>query len=293
MLGKKPKEGGNIMAEKECASASSCSKESCEGCPSKNGGEKSFKLEQNIYSDVKHVIGIVSGKGGVGKSMVTASLANELAAAGYRVGILDADITGPSIPKMYGLTGPAEATDEGILPRLTENDIKVISLNLLMPDPEQAVVWRGPVIAGVVKQFWTDVIWGELDYLLVDMPPGTGDVPLTVFQSLPVEGIMIVTSPQDLVSMIVNKAVNMAQLMNIPVLGLVENYSYLLCPDCGKKIEVFGKSHIEEEARRTGLNVAARIPIDPAIAEAADAGRFAEVRSEYMKTPAALVRSIV
>ncbi len=283
------------MAEQEnCASAASCSRESCEGCPSKEGGQPaSFQLEQNMYSDVKHVIGIVSGKGGVGKSMVTASLANELAHAGYRVGILDADITGPSIPKMYGLQGPAEATDDGILPVLTDNDIKVMSLNLLMPDPEQAVVWRGPVIAGVVKQFWTDVIWGELDYLLVDMPPGTGDVPLTVFQSLPVEGILIVTSPQDLVSMIVNKAVHMAQMMNIPVLGLVENYSYMLCPDCGKRIEVFGKSHIEEEAKKTGLSVAARLPIDPAIAEAADAGSFASVRNENLKTAAALIRSIV
>ncbi len=277
---------------KECASASSCSKESCEGCPSK-GGENSFRLDANIYSEIKHVVGIVSGKGGVGKSMVTAALANQLAAAGYRVGIMDADITGPSIPKMYGLKGPAEATEEGILPMLTDNDIKVVSLNLLMPDPEAAVVWRGPVIAGVVKQFWTDVIWGELDYLLVDMPPGTGDVPLTVFQSLPVDGIMIVTSPQDLVSMIVGKAVNMAQLMKIPVLGLIENYSYLLCPDCGKKIEVFGKSHIEEEAAKKGLNVAARIPINPAIAEAADAGKFGEVNLEELKTAAALVRSLV
>lgn len=275
-----------------CSGASTCSKESCEGCPSKNGGASSFRLEQNANSEIKHVIGIVSGKGGVGKSMVTASLANQLAAAGYRVGIMDADITGPSIPKMYGLQGPAYADDNGILPMLTENDIKVMSLNLLVPDPEQAVVWRGPVIAGVVKQFWTDVIWGELDYLLVDMPPGTGDVPLTVFQSLPVDGIYIVTSPQDLVSMIVKKALNMAQLMNIPVLGLIENYSYLVCPDCGKKIEVFGKSHIDEEAAKSGLHVAAKIPINPQIAEQADAGKFSGVLLEELKAAAALARSI-
>ncbi len=275
-----------------CSGASTCSKESCEGCPSKNGGASSFRLEQNANSEIKHVIGIVSGKGGVGKSMVTASLANQLAAAGYRVGIMDADITGPSIPKMYGLQGPAYADDNGILPMLTENDIKLMSLNLLVPDPEQAVVWRGPVIAGVVKQFWTDVIWGELDYLLVDMPPGTGDVPLTVFQSLPVDGIYIVTSPQDLVSMIVKKALNMAQLMNIPVLGLIENYSYLVCPDCGKKIEVFGKSHIDEEAAKSGLHVAAKIPINPQIAEQADAGKFSGVLLEELKAAAALARSI-
>ncbi|MDO4475469.1 MAG: Mrp/NBP35 family ATP-binding protein [Lachnospiraceae bacterium] len=266
------------MAEnKECSSASSCSRSSCEGCPSKDK-KTSFRVDANIYSEIKHVIGIVSGKGGVGKSMVTASLANQLAKAGYRVGIMDADITGPSIPKMYGLTGPAEMTaDDNILPIITDNDIKVMSLNLLMPDPEQAVVWRGPVIAGVVKQFWTDVVWGELDYLLVDMPPGTGDVPLTVFQSLPVDGIVIVTSPQDLVQMIVKKAYNMASLMKIPVVGLVENFSYALCPCCGEKIELFGTSHTDEAAASVGLPVLAKLPIDPALAKAADEGRFAEV----------------
>ena len=264
--------------DQNCSSASTCGRDSCEGCPSKSGGVQSFRVDQNPYSDIKHVIGVVSGKGGVGKSLVTAALANALVKAGASVGILDADITGPSIPKMYGLTGPAGALDENqILPEITENGIKVMSLNLIMEDPEQAVIWRGPIIAGVVKQFWTDVVWGELDYLLVDMPPGTGDVPLTVFQSLPVDGVFIVTSPQDLVRMIVAKAVNMAKMMDIPVLGVIENYSFLTCPDCGRKIEVFGKSRIEEIAKETGIALAGQIPIDAEYAEKADEGKFADV----------------
>ena len=264
--------------DQNCSSASTCGRDSCEGCPSKSGGPQSFRVDQNPYSDIKHVIGVVSGKGGVGKSLVTAALANALVKAGASVGILDADITGPSIPKMYGLTGPAGALDENqILPEITENGIMVMSLNLIMEDPEQAVIWRGPIIAGVVKQFWTDVVWGELDYLLVDMPPGTGDVPLTVFQSLPVDGVFIVTSPQDLVRMIVAKAVNMAKMMDIPVLGVIENYSFLTCPDCGRKIEVFGKSRIEEIAKETGIALAGQIPIDAEYAEKADEGNFAEV----------------
>ena len=283
------------MAEKDqsCSSASSCSRESCEGCPSKSGNPQSFRVDQNAYSNIKHVIGVVSGKGGVGKSLVTASLANALAKTGASVGILDADITGPSIPKMYGLTGPADALDENqILPELTANGIKVMSLNLIMPDPEQAVVWRGPIIAGVVKQFWTDVVWGELDYLLVDMPPGTGDVPLTVFQSLPVDGIFIVTSPQDLVRMIVAKAVNMAKLMNIPVLGVIENYSYLKCPDCGRRIDVFGKSRVEEVAKETGIPLAGQIPIDTEYAQMSDEGRFADVDNTYIAQTLELLRNV-
>lgn len=200
----------------------------------------------------KHVIGIVSGKGGVGKSFVTASLANRMAQKGYKVGILDADITGPSIPKMYGVKGPAQAVDAGIYPIEAKNGIKVMSVNLLLPREDEPVIWRGPILANMVKQFWTDVIWGDLDYLFVDMPPGTGDVPLTVFQSLPVEGIVIVSSPQDLVKMIVRKAYKMAQMMKINVLGVVENYSYLVCPDCGKHISVFGESHIDENSGRGG-----------------------------------------
>lgn len=246
----------------------------------------------NAFSDIKKVIGIVSGKGGVGKSMVTASLANRLAAMGYRVGILDADITGPSIPKMYGLTGPAAADDQGIYPVLTENDIKVISINLMMPDAEAPVIWRGPIIAGMVKQFWSDVIWGELDVLLVDMPPGTGDVPLTVFQSLPVDGIVIVSSPQDLVKLIVKKAYNMAKTMKIPVLGIVENYSYLKCPDCGKEIAVFGESHIEEIAKELGTEVLGKMPIDPEFARMAD-GSFSEASNPYVDAAVDAVRKLM
>ena len=264
---------------KECSNTS-CSKESCEGCPSKQ--PKSMLEEMNSQSNVKHVIGIVSGKGGVGKSFVTASLANRMAQKGYKVGILDADITGPSIPKMYGVKGPAQAVDAGIYPIEAKNGIKVMSVNLLLPREDEPVIWRGPILANMVKQFWTDVIWGDLDYLFVDMPPGTGDVPLTVFQSLPVEGIVIVTSPQDLVRMIVKKAYNMAGQMDIPVLGIVENYSYLECPDCGRKISVFGESHIDEVAEELGVPVIGKMPIDASLAEAVENENFAEVSNDYL-----------
>ena len=269
------------MSEKECASKSTCTRESCEGCPSKNNPQ-SFLVEQNIYSNIKHVIGVVSGKGGVGKSLVTASLANLLAKEGYIVGILDADITGPSIPKMFGVHGPAAASDDGIEPLLTANGIRLMSINLLLPDEESPVVWRGPVLANMVKQFWSEVMWGEIDYLLVDMPPGTGDVPLTVFQSLPLDGIVVVTSPQDLVKMIVKKALNMANMMNIPVLGLVENYSFIKCPDCGKEFAVFGTSNIDEVAAGVNLPVLGKLPIDLQLAELADAGDFAQANVEYL-----------
>ena len=269
------------MAEKQCSS-SGCTKESCEGCPSKNK-PTSFQVASNEYTKVKHVIGVVSGKGGVGKSMVTASLANLMAEKGYRVGILDADITGPSIPKMYGLKGAAMANDEGIYPMITKNGIKVMSINLLLPTEDTPVIWRGPVLANMVKQFWTDVIWGDVDYLFVDMPPGTGDVPLTVFQSLPIQGIVIVTSPQDLVSMIVKKAYNMAGMMKVPVLGLVENYSYVKCPDCGKELKVFGESHIDEIAASLNVPVLGKMPIDPAYAAKVDEGAFDEIDNPYIE----------
>ena len=268
-----------------CSGASSCSKESCEGCPSnaKNkAGGGIAKEPMNAASNVKKVIGVVSGKGGVGKSFVTASLAAAMNRAGYKVGIMDADITGPSIPKMFGIHGQVYGTDDGIYPPLAENDIKIMSINLLMPDEEAPVIWRGPVISGMVKQFWTDVIWGELDYLFVDMPPGTGDVPLTVFQSLPVDGIVIVTSPQELVQMIVKKAYNMAEMMHVPVLGLVENFSYLKCPDCGKEIKLFGESHIDDVAKELGIPVFGKLPLDPAFAEQADKGAFATMENAYL-----------
>ncbi len=265
---------------KECSSTT-CTKESCEGCPSK--GKPDFHVDLNKDSSIAHVIGIVSGKGGVGKSMVTASLANQMAKEGYRVGILDADITGPSIPKMYGLKGPAQVDDKGVYPMVTENGIKVMSINLLLPGEEEPVIWRGPIIANTAKQFWTDVVWGDLDYLFVDMPPGTGDVPLTVFQSLPVDGVVIVSSPQDLVRMIVMKAYKMAQMMSIPVLGIVENYSYVECPDCGKKIYVFGESHIDEIAAELSLPVLGKMPVCPSYASAVDHGAFGSVDNTYLE----------
>ena len=264
------------MSERsDCSNAASCSRSSCEGCPSKQNPQ-SFQVEANPFSTIKHVIAVVSGKGGVGKSFVTASLAN-LASKGYRVGILDADITGPSIPKMFGLHDKVEACAQGMIPLETAEGIKVMSINLLLEDEEDPVIWRGPVIAGVVKQFWNETIWGELDYLFVDMPPGTGDVPLTVFQSLPVDGIMIVTSPQELVHMIVKKAVHMAEMMHIPVLGLVENFSYLKCPDCGTEIPLFGTSHIDEVAASVQAPVLGKLPLQPSFAALADEGRFSEI----------------
>lgn len=268
------------MAERECSSTS-CNKESCEGCPSRQQEPKSMLEEQNAFSNIKHVVGVVSGKGGVGKSLVTASLANQMAAKGYRVGILDADITGPSIPKMYGIHGPAEMAGECIQPIFTRNGIEIMSINLLLPDEESPVIWRGPILANMVKQFWTDVAWGELDYLFVDMPPGTGDVPLTVFQSIPVEGILVVTSPQDLVRLIVKKALNMAEAMKIPVLGLVENYSYVVCPGCGKEYRIFGESGIDALAEELKLPVLGKMPIDPKLAKLAN-GSFHEAENAFL-----------
>ena len=229
------------MSEECNESCSSCGENNC----TERTEEQSLIEKLNPHSNVKKVIGIVSGKGGVGKSLVTSMLAVAMQKAGYKTAVLDADITGPSIPKAFGLKDKAVALEEAILPVKSSTGIEIMSINLMMENETDPVIWRGPMIAGVVKQFWTDVIWDDIDYMFVDMPPGTGDVPLTVFQSLPIDGIIVVTSPQDLVSMIVGKAVKMAQKMNIPVLGIVENMSYLLCPDCGTKIEVFGKSKIE------------------------------------------------
>ncbi len=262
-----------------------CSQESCAGCAQAGGCEskKDFRVPPNKHAQIKKVIGVISGKGGVGKSMVTASLARMMREKGYTAGILDADITGPSIPKMYGIHAAAKGSEEGIFPCIAKDETRVMSVNLLLEDEDAPVIWRGPVIAGVVTQFWTDVMWGDLDYLFVDMPPGTGDVPLTVFQSLPVDGVVIVTSPQDLVRMIVNKAYHMAKQMNIPVLGIVENYSYVECPDCGKKISVFGESHIDEIAAELEIPVLGKMPIDTKLAEAVESERFYEVNNPYLE----------
>ena len=254
----------------------------CASCGSDCGERKAESLlaKLNPKSNVKKVIAVVSGKGGVGKSTVTSMLAVSMARRGKRAAVLDADITGPSAPTAFGVTECQGANEEGLYPALTRGGIQVMSINLLLDNATDPVVWRGPVIAGAVKQFWTDVIWEDVDYMFVDMPPGTGDVPLTVFQSLPVDGIIIVTSPQDLVSMIVSKAVKMAQMMHIPVLGFVENYSYLQCPDCGKKINVFGKSHIDEIAKEFDLPVLAKLPIEPYVAEAYDNGMMETVYTD-------------
>ena len=270
------------MAEECTHDCSTCGA----NCSSRSQESAIQKEPVNQYSKVKRVIAVMSGKGGVGKSFVTASLAVATAKLGYKVGVLDADITGPSIPKSFGIHRLATGRSEGILPAVSKSGVKIMSLNLLTEEETAPVVWRGPVIAGVVKQFWTDVYWDEIDYLFVDMPPGTGDVPLTVFQSLPVDGIVVVTSPQDLVSMIVAKALNMASLMNIPVLGLIENYSYFQCPDCGMRHRIFGESHIAEVAQEFHTPVLAQLPIDPAIAGAVDAGRVEDIEPNYLSDTA-------
>ena len=265
------------MAESECThDCSTCGA----NCSSRSSAPTFEPMHEGCHA--KHVIGIVSGKGGVGKSIVTSMLAVALRRHDHSVGILDADITGPSIPKAFGTHGDVLSTGDGLLPLETKTGIKMISVNLLLDEETRPVVWRGPVIAGTVKQFWTDVIWGELEYLLIDMPPGTGDVPLTVFQSIPLEGIIIVTTPQDLVSMIVKKAVNMAALMNIPVIGLVENMSYAVCPDCGRHINVFGESKAEAVAAECGIPFLGRLPLDPSLAALCDRGVIELMENDYM-----------
>ena len=248
--------------------------------------EKDLIAPLNKYSSIKHVYAIMSGKGGVGKSSVTANLAVAMAKKGYRVGIMDADITGPSIPKAFGLNTRAVSDGESILPELTLGGIKVMSLNLLLENPADPVVWRGSLVGGVVKQFWSDVNWGELDYLFIDMPPGTGDVPLTVYQSIPVDGIVVVTSPQDLVSLIVTKAVRMADMMKKPILGVVENYIYFQCDKCGEKHYIFGQSNLEQVAGDLGVEILAQIPMDPTMADAMDKGAVEELEGSYL-TPVA------
>ncbi|WP_407383538.1 P-loop NTPase [Ruminococcus sp.] len=243
----------------------------------------------NELSSVKKVIAVVSGKGGVGKSLVTSAMAVELNRRGHKTAILDADVTGPSIPKAFGITERAKGSEFGIIPETTKTGIDIMSVNLLLENTTDPVVWRGPVIAGTVKQFWSEVIWKDVDYMFVDMPPGTGDVPLTVFQSIPLDGIIVVASPQELVGMIVEKAVKMAQLMNIPILGLVENMSYYKCPDCGKAHPIFGDSHIDEIAARFGTRVLAKVPIDPALAKSVDTGTVELFVGDYFENAANII----
>lgn len=267
--------------ERECSDGQ-CGKESCDGCEK---SETSFIENVNENSSIKRVVGVVSGKGGVGKSYVTAMLAVLMNKRGFKTGIMDADITGPSIAGMFGIDKKARMNPMGILPEKTKGGISVISMNFFLEQADDPVIWRGPVLGGAVKQFWTDVYWGDLDILLIDMPPGTGDVPLTVFQSIPLDGVVIVASPQGLVSTIVKKAFHMARKMSVPVLGIVENMSFLKCPDCGKEITLFGESRVEETAGELYIDVLGKIPIDPKNAELADLGRFEEC-GEYLSEAA-------
>ncbi len=262
-----------------------------ENCPSRQGPQ-SFLEPQNQLSQIKKVIGVVSGKGGVGKSLVTSMLATALRRRDREIAVLDADITGPSIPKCFGLKQRATSDDNGLYPVATKTGVKVMSVNLLLEEETSPVVWRGPGIGGAIKQFWTDVVWGNVDYMFVDMPPGTGDAPLTVFQSLPLSGIVIVTSPQELVSMIVSKAVEMAKMMNVPVLGLIENMSYVKCPDCGRELKVFGESHIDEVAAKYDLKVLGRLPIDPKLSAACDKGAIELFEGDWLEPAADLIENL-
>ena len=271
-------EKDRIMSENCTHDCSSCTS----NCSSRKKDKESFLKEPHKKSSIKKVIGVVSGKGGVGKSLTTALLASYAQKQGKSVGIMDADITGPSIPHLFGVTDHATGSEEGIDTVLSPSGMQLMSMNLLLDEATMPVVWRGMVISGTVMQFWTDVIWKDLDLLFIDMPPGTGDVPLTVFQSIPLAGIVIVTTPQDLVKMVVEKAVNMAKMMNVPVLGLVENMSYLSCPDCGKKIEIFGQSKAENIASQYEIPAVAKMPIDPRISALADAGRIEDYETDAL-----------
>ena len=264
----------------------------CSSCKSNCDHRAPQHEPPHARSRIQKVIGVVSGKGGVGNSMTSAMLAVSMRRLGFKAGVLDADITGPSIPRLFGVKGPATGDGESINPVSSRTGVEIMSINLLLDDPEAPVVWRGPVIAGAVKQFWQEVVW-DVDFLFVDMPPGTGDVPLTVFQTLPVDGIVIVSSPQELVGMIVGKAVQMAQMMHVPILGLVENMSYAVCPDCGKHINVFGDSHVDEIADKYKLPVLAKMPIDPELAKEADAGMIEMFAGDYLDNAAQTVAKLL
>lgn len=275
------------MAREACET---CNPETCSSttCDVK----KPTKIPPNELNNIKHVIGIMSGKGGVGKSSVTSLLAVALKKAGYQVGILDADITGPSIPRIFGVRRPPENIGKGLLPAKSRGGIKIMSLNLLLPHEDDPVIWRGPIISGAVKQFWTDVIWGDLDYLLVDLPPGTGDAPLTVLQSLPLDGLVIVSSPQELANMVVRKAVRMATMMKVRILGLVENMSYVTCPDCNKKLYIFGPSRAEAAAGEAGIPLLGNLPLDPELTALSDHGRVEEYQGSLLERTREFVKKI-
>ncbi|WP_455716433.1 P-loop NTPase [Anaerosporobacter sp.] len=283
------------MSENCTSSCSTCPSKCASQKPSENPTQKPSREgnfeKMNEYSNVKKVIGVVSGKGGVGKSLITSCLCALMRRRGYDTAILDADVTGPSIPKAFGVHEKAMANEQGIIPAETKMGTKIMSLNLLLDNEEEPVVWRGPVVSGTVKQFWSEVNWGDIDYMFVDMPPGTGDVSLTVFQSLPLDGIIIVTSPQELVSMIVGKAVNMAKTMKVPILGLIENYSYYECDNCGTKLSIFGESHVEDTSKKYDLDVLARIPINPEIAKKIDAGEAEDIDAVWLEDAATQIES--
>ena len=271
---------GFKMAEQNCS-------HNCSSCSADCSSRKAIQHEQpHASSRIGRTIAVMSGKGGVGKSFVTSTLAVALSRMGYRVGIIDADITGPSIPKAFGVKQGVDGDNNGMIPPTTTSGIDIMSVNLMLEDETKPVVWRGPVIAGAVKQFWTDTIWHNIDYMFIDCPPGTGDVPLTVFQSIPIDGVVIVSSPQELVSMIVEKAANMAKMMDVPVYGLVENMSYVKCPDCGKEIKVFGDSHIEEIAEKFGYDLLGRIPMDPKLSALVDKGWIEMMNNDYLESAA-------
>ena len=263
-----------------------------ENCSDRNSKQFDFSIPQNANSHIRKVIGVVSGKGGVGKSLVTSLMAVLMQRRNHSAAILDADITGPSIPRSFGITDQLVADEEGIIPAISKTGIKLVSVNLMLQNETDPVIWRGPILAGTVKQFWSDTKWGDIDYMFVDMPPGTGDVPLTVFQSLPLNGILIVTSPQELVGMIVEKAANMAEMMNIPVLGIIENMSYFKCDECGKQHYIFGESHLEEIADSVGIREIARIPIVPALSTACDAGSIETSEASWLDIMADMIETI-
>lgn len=277
-----------------CKSKSQCGSANSGSCPSESAnGPVSFLEEMHSGSSAKKVIGVCSGKGGVGKSLVTSVIAAKLAREGYKVGILDADITGPSIPKAFGLSGQLKGSEEGIQPAVSHSGIKIVSVNLLIENEEAPVIWRGPVIAGVVKQFWTDVLWGELDVLLIDMPPGTGDVPLTVFQSIPLDGIVLVSTNQDLVSMVVNKARNMALMMKVRILGFVENMSYMVCSHCGEKLSIFGEGGVDKAAAELNVPVLDKVPVDPYVTSLVDSGEIEKVPGDILDNAVRMITELV